>query len=221
MRVIIVVGSKHGSTRAIAAAVGDELRESGLDVSISDLDHPGVSLNGYDAAVIGSAVYVGRWMKDARNFLETNRELLRRMPLWLFSSGPLGDMSKRDDLAEVGAFASDLQAREHRVFAGKLDKADLNLAERAAVRMVHAPYGDARQWDEIRSWAKTIATDLTEAAKSGPASARAIVGADDADEIGTSLDAYLTRFPRAQHALGKGTPGDLAKRAVVVRCRLR
>jgi menaquinone-dependent protoporphyrinogen oxidase len=53
------------------------------------------------------------------------------------------------------------RARDHRVFAGKLDKADLNLAERATVRIVHAPYGDAREWGEIRSWAATIATELT------------------------------------------------------------
>ncbi len=170
MKVIIVVGSKHGSTRAIAEAVGDGLRDRGLDVSLVDADADDISLDGYDAAVIGSAVYVGRWMKDARDFLETNRESLRRMPLWLFSSGPLGDSSKQpDDLADVRTFADDVQARDHRVFAGKLDKADLNLAERAAVRMVHAPYGDSREWGEIRSWAATIATELTGTAASDDA----------------------------------------------------
>jgi menaquinone-dependent protoporphyrinogen oxidase len=163
MNVIIVVGSKHGSTRSIAEAVGDELRDRGLDVSIIDADVAGISLDGYDAAVIGSAIYVGRWMKDARAFLDVNLESLRKMPLWLFSSGPSGDTSKQpDDLADVRAFAEDVHARDHRVFAGKLDKADLSLAERAAVRMVHAPYGDARDWAEIRAWAQTIAAQLTD-----------------------------------------------------------
>lgn len=162
MKVIIVVKSKHGSTRSIAEAVGDELRNGGLDVSIVDADAAAVSLDGYDAVVIGSAVYVGRWMKDARSFLEANRESLRTMPLWLFSSGPLSDGSEQPaDLADVRAFAEDVHAREHRVFAGSLDKADLSLGERAAVRIVHAPYGDAREWDEIRSWAESIATELT------------------------------------------------------------
>ena len=162
MNVIIVVGSKHGSTRAIAKVVGDELRNGGLDVSIVDADADDISLDGYDAAVIGSAVYVGRWMKDARAFLDANRESLRRMPLWLFSSGPLqGGSEQPDDLAEVRAFADDVDARDHRVFAGSLDKADLSLAERAAVKIVHAPYGDSREWGEIRSWAATIAAALT------------------------------------------------------------
>ena len=162
MNVIIVVGSKHGSTRSIAEVVGDEIRNGGLDVSIVDAGAADNSLDGYDAAVIGSAVYVGRWMKDARAFLEANRETLRKMPLWLFSSGPLKDGSEQPgDLANVLAFADDVHARDHRVFAGSLDKADLSLAERAAVRIVHAPYGDAREWDEIRSWAATIAAALT------------------------------------------------------------
>ncbi len=164
MNVIIVVGSKHGSTLSIAEAVGDELRNAGLDVSIVDVaqtDAP-ISWRDFDAAVIGSAVYIGRWMKDARTFLDANRESLRHMPLWLFSSGPLGDGSeKSDDLAEVRAFADDVHARDHRVFAGNLDKANLSFAERATVRVVHAPYGDARHWSEIRSWAQTIATELT------------------------------------------------------------
>ena len=161
MNVVVIVGSKHGSTRVIAETVGDVLRHRGLDVSIVDADTSDVSLDGYDAAVIGSAVYVGRWMKDARTFVDANREPLRHMPVWLFSSGPLGDGSKRpDELADVRAFAADVQARDHRVFSGNLDKADLSLAERAAVRMVHAPYGDARDWAEIRSWAETIATNL-------------------------------------------------------------
>ena len=162
MNVIIVVGSKHGSTRSIAEVVGDEIRSGGLDVSIVDADAADISLDGYDAAVIGSAVYVGRWMKDARAFIEANRELLRKMPLWLFSSGPLKAGSEQPgDLADVLAFADDVHARDHRVFAGSLDKAELSLAERAAVRIVHAPYGDAREWDEIRSWAATIAAELT------------------------------------------------------------
>ncbi len=164
MNVVVVVGSKHGSTRSIAEAVGDELRNRGLNVTIVDVESAATSLDSYDAAVIGSAVYVGRWMKDARAFLEANRESLRSMPLWLFSSGPLGDASEQpDDLTDVQAFADDVHAKSHRVFAGKLDKADLSIAERAAVRIVHAPYGDAREWGEIRSWAQTIAEELTDA----------------------------------------------------------
>jgi hypothetical protein len=51
--------------------------------------------------------------------------------------------------------------------------------------------------------------------------ASAVVGADDAAEIGPLLDAYLTRFPRAQRTLGEGTPDDRARRAGIIRCQPR
>ena len=79
MNVIVVVGSKHGSTRSIAEAVDDELRNGGLRVTIVGVESAAILLDGYDAAVIGSAVYVGRWMKDARPFIEANRETLRKI----------------------------------------------------------------------------------------------------------------------------------------------
>jgi menaquinone-dependent protoporphyrinogen oxidase len=55
-------------------------------------------------------------------------------------------------------------AREHRLFAGKLDKAMLSFPERAIVGALRAPYGDFRDWDETRNWAHEIATSLSKAA---------------------------------------------------------
>ena len=60
-------------------------------------------------------------MKAARTFLEANRELLRTMPLWLFSSGPLSDRPEHlDDLADVRAFADDVRARVGRESARRV-----------------------------------------------------------------------------------------------------
>ena len=53
-----------------------------------------------------------------------------------------------------------LSPREHRVFAGALTREGLGFAEHAIVGMVHAPYGDFRDWDEITTWARGIAKEL-------------------------------------------------------------
>jgi menaquinone-dependent protoporphyrinogen oxidase len=47
-------------------------------------------LAGFDAFVIGSAVYGMRWRKQATDFARRNRALRAGWPVWLFSSGPLG-----------------------------------------------------------------------------------------------------------------------------------
>jgi menaquinone-dependent protoporphyrinogen oxidase len=51
-------------------------------------------------------------------------------------------------------------AREHKLFAGKLDPSELGLLEKAAVRGARAREGDYRDWDEVERWATEIAAVL-------------------------------------------------------------
>jgi menaquinone-dependent protoporphyrinogen oxidase len=51
-------------------------------------------------------------------------------------------------------------ALEHRLFAGRLRSADLQVGERVAVRAVHAEEGDYRDWEDISSWARQVADEL-------------------------------------------------------------
>src|SRR5579885_485127 len=90
MKVLIAIASRHGSTEEIGRAIATELRGQGIEAEQSDfadIHH----LNGYDAAVLGSAVYMGNWLGDARHFVDRHAAQLAGMPVWLFSSGPIGD----------------------------------------------------------------------------------------------------------------------------------
>jgi len=160
MKVLITVGSKHGATEEIGQAIRDALAEAGLDAVALP---PGQveSLAGYDAVVIGSGIYAGHWVAEAKHFVEEHADELRALPVWAFSSGPLGEPPKPDeDPADGLAMAERSGAREHRVFAGKLDRAKLGFGERAIVGMVKAPYGDFRDWSTIHQWAEGIAQSL-------------------------------------------------------------
>ena len=163
MRIVVACATRHGSTAEIAAEIADVLRRnvSGAVVDLRDAAKAG-EMAAYDAAVIGSAVYMGRWLPAARDLVQGHREVLSAMPVWLFSSGPLGDPSVPvDELAEVTALGVAIGARGHRLFAGRLDRQELRWVERAAARMVHAPEGDFRDHDEIRRWASGVASALT------------------------------------------------------------
>jgi menaquinone-dependent protoporphyrinogen oxidase len=101
-----------------------------------------------------------------------NLDDLRRKPVWVFSSGPVGEPPiPREVPAGPAAIAARVEAREHRVFAGRLDRSSLGLAERSVVRMLRAPYGDFRRWDEIDAWAAQIARELIDLHRSGLSSA--------------------------------------------------
>ena len=158
---LIAVSSKHGSTREIAGSIAETIREAGIEVEVVDAQRV-ESVAPYDAVMVGSAVYMGRWMGPARDLVNRSADALRTRPVWLFSSGPMGrDIVEPADAAEGLKHLELVGGREHRVFAGRADRNEFGFAERAIVRMVKSPYGDHRDWSAIREWAASIAMELT------------------------------------------------------------
>ncbi len=160
MKVLVSAASKHGSTGEIAKAIGETLESAGFEVAVLPPDAV-TSLAGIDAVVLGSGVYVGHWMEPAKHLVERFEAEFAGLPVWLFSSGPVGDPPKPieepADLAEIQAATG---ARGHRLFAGVVDKGRLGLGEKVILSAVRAPEGDYRSWDEIRAWAGEIAAEL-------------------------------------------------------------
>jgi menaquinone-dependent protoporphyrinogen oxidase len=170
MRVLVSAASKHGATADISDAIARTLRESDLEVTQAAPDQVH-SLEGIDAVVLGSAIYGGRWQTAAKDLVERFEEALRRRPVWLFSSGPVGEPAKpAGDPADIETLEAAVQPREHRVFAGALRRAGLGLGERAIVAAVRAPDGDFRDWADIHEWALSIA----EAIKAGSGTLREV-----------------------------------------------
>src|SRR3954454_5448741 len=88
--VLVVHASRGGGTSGIATIVADELRARGLMVGVAtaaDASTHDVSLAGYRAVVLGSALYAGRWRRDAVRFLHRRAVMLRGRRVWLFQSG--------------------------------------------------------------------------------------------------------------------------------------
>jgi menaquinone-dependent protoporphyrinogen oxidase len=164
-KVLVTAASKHGATTAIARAIGETLQSEGLETTVlPPVDVSGVA--GYDAVVIGSAVYMGRWLEPARRLVERDGAALVARSVWLFSSGPVGDPPKPvEDPVDVAELIAAAGAREHRVFPGTVVKKGLGFGEKAVVAALRVPEGDFRPWDEIRAWAKEIAAALADAGK--------------------------------------------------------
>jgi len=160
MHILVTVASRHGATTEIGMAIAEELRQAGHEADLRD--PAGVaSLDGYDAVVLGSAVYAGRWLESARRFSERHQQALRGRPTWVFSSGPIGDpLAPTDEATDGLRLVTELAAHEHRTFAGRVNAAELGWVERTITRMVKAPDGDFRDWPAIRAWSAEIAASL-------------------------------------------------------------
>jgi menaquinone-dependent protoporphyrinogen oxidase len=168
MKVLVSAASRYGSTAEIAAAIGEELRGWGLDVAVLAPEYVG-NVREYDAVVLGSAVYMGRWLDPAMELVSRSSEALSSRPVWLFSSGPVGDPSRKlvqkmeVDPVDLPALRERTAARDHRIFPGKLDRKNLGLVQRIATALFRM-HGDFRDWSEIRRWASALAADLQPAA---------------------------------------------------------
>jgi menaquinone-dependent protoporphyrinogen oxidase len=161
MKVLVAAASKHGATQEIAEAIGRTLNAEGVHASVAanvDADDPA----GYDAVVLGSAVYMGHWLEAATKFVESHGTTLSNRPAWLFSSGPIGDPPRPNEpqAVNVADLVSKTQAKGHKLFAGKLDKGKLSFGERAVMLAFRAAEGDYRDWGEVEAWARTIAGEL-------------------------------------------------------------
>jgi menaquinone-dependent protoporphyrinogen oxidase len=161
MSILVAYASKHGSTQGIAERIAEQLRQLGKQAearSVEAVEDPG----SYEALVIGSAVYYGSWLKEATEWVHRNRAVLAKLPVWLFSSGPLGtEVSDAEQQPkEMAEFRETIAPRDQRIFFGVLDPSRLSFAERMMVKAVRAPAGDFRDWEAVEAWAASIARDL-------------------------------------------------------------
>lgn len=167
-KVLVIYASKHGSTQEIAETIAAELTARGLEADLHNAEAP-TEITAYDAVVVGSAIYAGNWLPAAVQFVKENVAQLAQRPVWVFSSGPLGE-GPASELVDGwtqprsldSAFAQ-IVPRDVTVFHGKIDFDSLSWGERLIFRAVRGQTGDFRDWEAIRAWAGEIATALQSA----------------------------------------------------------
>ena len=159
MKILVVAASKHSATAEIADAIAAELASLGHAARREPIES--ATTDGFDAVVLGSAVYMSRWMAPARDFADRHRAALAVLPTWVFSVGLAG--AQADEPATVEAkLIRAIDPIGTQTFAGRIDPALLTLRERSVTRMVKAPQGDLRDWAAVRAWAGQIHGALTE-----------------------------------------------------------
>lgn len=156
-RYLVAYSSKYGSTAGIARAIGQAWHSTGVSVDVLPVSEVG-DFSSYDGALIGSAIYMGAWRQDALSLVESHQASLSQMPVAYFT-GCLSMQS--DDPQEITTAQTYCDAPAEIVapasapgiFAGKLDRADLNLIDKLIITVMRAPQGDHRRWDQIEAWA--------------------------------------------------------------------
>ena len=158
-RVLVAFGSRMGGTAGIAERVAETLRDRGLEVTVLRARQVR-SPDGYDAALVGSAIYAGQWRGEAVRLLRRMARARVHLPLWLFHSGPLEveDVPQAQALPdEVGRLAEALHACEAVTFGGRLPEHPTGFVARL---MARKRAGDWRDFDRVADWANGVADSL-------------------------------------------------------------
>jgi menaquinone-dependent protoporphyrinogen oxidase len=164
-QILVAYATKHGATAEIAEKIGQVLRQAGLSTDVLPAQRVD-DLSPYQAVILGSAIYMGQWRKEAATFLGTNEKALTERPVWLFSSGPTGEgdpiqLLKGWRLPKAQQPIADrIRPRDIAVFGGALDPKKMNLFEKWIIKNVKASLGDFRDWNAIDTWAKAISDAL-------------------------------------------------------------
>jgi menaquinone-dependent protoporphyrinogen oxidase len=166
-RVLVAYGSKFGSTAEIVQAIGTTLRVAGLEVDVQRAREVR-SLGPYRAVVLGSAVYMARWRRDAMRLLRRHHQELAQREVWLFSSGPVGeDKGEPGEKQErwtkpkrVEQLAAEIKVHEHVVFGGRVSEDAGGFLRKSMANNTPPEFRDRRDWTAIEAWAQKIADSL-------------------------------------------------------------
>jgi menaquinone-dependent protoporphyrinogen oxidase len=159
-RVLVAYATKYGSTAELAQFIVGILRDEGLEADCLPASKV-TAVDEYDAVLIGSALYMGRWRREAARMARRHRKALRRRAVWAFSSGPLDRSASDRNIPPVPSArrAMDrVRARDHITFGGRLETG----ARGRVARMVleEGRGGEFRDFDAVESWARGVAAEI-------------------------------------------------------------
>ncbi|MHA1971892.1 MAG: flavodoxin domain-containing protein [Candidatus Hodarchaeales archaeon] len=175
-RILIVYGSRFGSTEEIAKKISEIIEEKGIRTKIVNLrkttEKEWPDLNYYDGIIIGTGIKIGRWTKEVKKFITKNKNLINqsKKPSGFFISSGLAsfeetyEQAKEDfivkkftqmgiEISYFDAFGGviDLSETSNK---GWLDKKMLRTIFKDNPKINLKTRNDLRDWEKIQEFAE-------------------------------------------------------------------
>ena len=172
-RVLVLFSTVSGCTESIARRIGADLIAYGVRPTVASVaECPELIQGQYDAVIMGSGVRIGRWHKDAREWVQRNKAALSTLPRAFFavglhgvkSDGRMEESVAREDLKRVMATVGIESTVEPAFLSGWKRQDGFSGMERMALRVYPLADGDYRDWDAVDAWVKDIAPSLVKQA---------------------------------------------------------
>jgi menaquinone-dependent protoporphyrinogen oxidase len=159
-KVLVTYASKYGSTGGVADAIGKELCSKDVTTDVALISNAG-NIGSYQGVVIGSAIYMGKWMSEAVDFVKKNKDTLRQMPVAYFLVCMTLARPTEENRAKVLSYMDPILKAVPEIkpvsigtFAGALDYNNLSWLNKKILKSKGTPEGDFRDWNSIHAWAR-------------------------------------------------------------------
>jgi menaquinone-dependent protoporphyrinogen oxidase len=159
-KVLVTYASKYGSTGGVADAIGKELCSKDVTSDVALISNAG-NIGSYQGVVIGSAIYMGKWMSEAVDFVKKNKDTLRQMPVAYFLVCMTLSKPTEENRAKVLSYMDPILKAVPQIkpvgigtFAGALDYDNLSWLNKKILKSKGTPEGDFRDWKAIQAWAR-------------------------------------------------------------------
>ncbi len=161
--VLVAYATRHSSTGGIAEKIADVLCGLNHKVDLRYVENVS-SIEGYDAVIVGSAIYEFNWLPVATDFIERFKLPLASMPVAYF----FGCAGLKEDTPEnqegVMIFINPVLAKYPGIvpvdigrFGGGVDFARLNSFETFVINFIGVTESeDWRDWEKIGAWAQKV-----------------------------------------------------------------
>jgi menaquinone-dependent protoporphyrinogen oxidase len=155
-KVLVAYATRAGSTTGVAERVAEVLNRSGFAAEAVSAKETG-DVASYDAVVVGSAVRAGKLMPEVLKFLDKNKSALEAKPLAAFVVCLAMKDGNEKGRTTAATYLEPVRAQikpvSEGLFAGAYDPEKLGFAVRQVMKMMKAPPGDFRKWDQVETWA--------------------------------------------------------------------
>lgn len=165
-RILIAYATKCGSTATVAEAIKQVLVGTGASVDLR-LAKSVKDLSPYRAVIVGSPIYMGKWMSEAAAFVRKNQDLLGRLPTAFF----VVCLTMKDDTKEnrettlaylnpVRKGAPGVRPVAVGLFPGVADFSKLSFLYKTMLKAAGGTEGDYRNIPAVKRWASDLGPAL-------------------------------------------------------------